>query len=235
VKRRFLSTQEAMMGETIDKVSIATAAGHGAAVNLLLAMAALSVNPPKEFDANCWPAFGLARIQDEDRDPPLELGRYVCGRPDPVQPETLFRKAAELGLHGAGADSWNAAGDGVRLAYTLFADVAGRVFRELSAYESRARAAPPAPPPPRLEETIFEPIEDSGAMDADRVASLAPQKPKPETDAGLTAPLRVGVADGDPLVPAPEAPMSVGEKPVDTARQAKKPHGGRRTKGGAAS
>ena len=301
------------MTPLIDRAEVAIGAGHGAAVNLLLAMV-----PAAELDiAGRWPSFG-ERLE-EGREPVVELGRYICARPDAVAGETLFRKAAELGIHTRPLDGWLGMERADRLTYDLFAVVTRTVFDALAPIAPAEAGAPLRPP--ALEDTIFERIEGGGDRDEHRVAALetaliaeadaeaeqppappagdddalrcficgepilagqtvlddvnegtghracfgedresfvsfdkdgepqplGPDEPMPEgylyepepappppADAPA-APEPEPVASPEPAAapdpaPAAEAPLSIGERPIDMAKQRPAKHGGRRTK-----
>lgn len=223
-------TDETPAAKPFDPLEIATAIGHGAAVNVLVALSADS-EPDPTFDPQCWPSFGAVRLADVDRDPAGELARYVCSRDAAIAGETLYRKAAELGLHDGDADAWAGQPDSVRLAYELFIGSAWHAYRSLTA------RALPAPAPSRravdIEDQIFE--QQVGIGDRDAVAVAALEQPAPSAEAAeLDQAAEEDETDepADPEAasdPAGEAVLSVGEPPIDMAKQVKR-RGGKRTR-----
>lgn len=218
---------------SIDAVAVATSAGHGAAVNLVLGVAGGALGAG--LDAECWPSFCVPRLANEDRDVVGELGAYVAKRVEATAGETLFRKACELGVTGAAADGWPGLAAEIQLAYELFADVTFRVARRIEREAAALAPRAPAPPPPKLEDTIFEELDGLGAMDADRVAALKAAATTDMQDraivGGPDTPIAMDLSQVEPGAsgaPPAEAPLSIGES-VAAPRPRK--HGGKRTKG----
>lgn len=217
-------TDEDKAAQPLDPMESAISIGHGAAVNVLVSLAPAEADPT--FDPQCWPSFGNVRIEDETRDVVGELGRYVCSRDAPIGGETLYRKAAELGLHGGEPDGWRDQPDAVRLSYELFINATWHAYVYLQ--EAPAPTALPPRAKPAIEDTIFE--TDAGGLgerDQDMVAAL-------DGMGTLTAEERAAAAasteiSAETLAAQPDGPLSVGERPIDMANQVKK-RGGKRTR-----
>lgn len=141
-----------------------------------------------------------------------------------------------------------------QVALTVYADLAGRRAAAIAAEAARKRAA--AKKPVKVSETIYERLDDRNVRDPDMVKALERSKQqaagvvrgghgKPAGTAASAA--GVGIppaAAGDPGAPprtttrqvakgggSGQVKLSIGERPLDMAKQRKGKHGGKREKG----
>ncbi|SNY93521.1 hypothetical protein SAMN04515647_3820 [Cohaesibacter sp. ES.047] len=210
----------------VNAKSVAMAVGHVAALALVTQM---RDGGPEEQELYYRMFQSLEEGADTEAD--LEMmADYVCGRPENVSGEQLFRKAAELALHDAPASSYFEQSHEVREAYRLFAKACRLVFVDLEIWQREEQArlervAQKRKPIP-LEDQTYAPDEPPMVKDPVHAAALKAiaEMPKTKVDMGET---EAGTQTPPPVVSEDlQSPMSIGERPV--AHQGKPQRGGAR-------
>jgi hypothetical protein len=228
---------------TINPLKVAAEIGHGAALNAMLAFGV-------EADrAEWWSAAGEVRTSDPfaaaDR-LAATFCRFINGVMDPqITGERVWREAAEAHLHNRSGNDWPRLPVELATAFSVFGLTVGRVFLDLRAARDQAKALVASREralrrkPVKLEDTIYEPMEDMGAREGYAVRALEMSKRKPAASAvGNSAAAATGPAAPGGLMTRPGPPakstkgkqqkITIGERPIDMAKQRPGQHGGKR-------
>jgi hypothetical protein len=168
---------------------------------------------------------------------PAEVGEYICNRGEPTAGETVWRRAAALGLLSQYAEEWQAQPPGVRLAYTIFAETTFTTFEMLRGFGMVVEATPPRGPSGMadqageggLAEQICGPMRPMGERLPEHVEALAlgakKTKRQPTADEMLGEELGAMLSRTVTVESDRKRVHSVGERPVA--------HNGRPKTGGA--
>jgi hypothetical protein len=238
----------------LDPLKIAAQIAHGAAVNVLLAFGAdndaadwwSNAGSPRAGDPfdvadRLAASFCSSRSLADARSAPLAA----------ISGERVWREAAEAHLHGLGGNAWAQQDVAIVTAFSVFGQVAFSVWRDLDirrtaalAHEAAKKRAA-ARKPTKITDTIYEPLDDRNARDPSMVKALkrrnnvaAPAKPpvaaspaggepRPVRAPGKAAAARPQEAGGAGGATG-KGKLSIGERPLDMAKQRKGKHGGKR-------
>lgn len=211
----------------VNAMSVAMAVGHVAALALVTQM---REGGPEENELYYRMFAPLEEGTRSEADIEM-LAQYVCGRPDNVSGEQLFRKAAELAVHDAPASSFFDQAYEVQMGYRLFARSCRLVFIDLQMEQreeqSRLDRFEQVRKPIPIEDQTY--AADDAPLAKDPVHEAAQKAlaelPRTKSELGVEA-YGEDTEDKEEEAAEPESPLSIGERPV--AHQGQPKRGGAR-------
>ncbi len=144
----------------IDVVSYAAAVGHQAASRICDL-----IEGAPQIEAPWYDLCPDGKSYESVEKDVLAMVSYVASRPRPMNPETLFRRAAELKLHSFPQDTFPELPLSMSAAYTIFADVTGRMIDWLESEQRQLRdkLARQAPAEPKVHKRADSTLEGHGS------------------------------------------------------------------------